>query len=215
MTSPLQKRAKLANDDKKRASYCELSKENCPWFMDDKEKLYEDNFGNRFTVKDTSNSLAEAILEGVLSDVKDDGGYKTPSPKKKKSPPPSELVYKGQMVEMGIESDYPGICEYCKYDPCVIEQYAFEGIDTVHSLEFSGMSANECRKKLYRFYFLSMYGPAGKGNRTRLPACVVAKVRELFPSGNGEYMGFKQIAEAKVEENLALAENAVKDIDEF
>ncbi|KAJ8033492.1 P2X purinoceptor 7 [Holothuria leucospilota] len=39
-------------------------------------------------------------------------------------------------------------------------------------------------------YIYWKYGRLGRGNRVVLPACCVRKIRERFPSANGQYRGF-------------------------
>lgn len=51
---------------------------------------------------------------------------------------------------------------------------------------------NELRKAAYRQFILWKYGRLGKSNRRVIPACVVLKVRECFPSPNGTYMGYRE-----------------------
>ena len=113
----MKKRAKVGteNDKKRSASSCEIDKSQCPWEVEESERLYEDNFGNRFTAKDTSSALGEALLEAALAEVKGDG-CATPSPKKE-SPPPSKLAYTGQAVEGKFKSEFNYTCEFCKCEP--------------------------------------------------------------------------------------------------
>ena len=64
---------------------------------------------------------------------------------------------------------------------------AFDGIDNVHR-----RPNNEMRKYYYKKIFFSIdFGVVEKGERRRLPNCAVAKVRQIFPSDSGYYMGFK------------------------
>ena len=52
---------------------------------------------------------------------------------------------------------------------------------------------NEMRKYYYKKLFLALdFGVLEKGERRRLPNCGVAKIRQLFPSETGYYMGFKE-----------------------
>ena len=51
---------------------------------------------------------------------------------------------------------------------------------------------NRMRKKLYKrsFYALN-FGVHERGERRRLPKCVEARVRQIYPSTSGIYMGFQ------------------------
>ena len=52
-------------------------------------------------------------------------------------------------------------------------------------------SMNAFRKASYRQFALWKYGHLGKSNRRVLPSCVVTVIRNLYPSSDGRYMGFK------------------------
>jgi hypothetical protein len=49
------------------------------------------------------------------------------------------------------------------------------------------------RTMIYHQMAFKMNGdtPLGRGNRVQLPKCVLAGVRSLFPSADGEYMGHR------------------------
>ena len=52
---------------------------------------------------------------------------------------------------------------------------------------------NELRKYFYKKLFVSLdFGVLEVGERRRLPNCAVAKIRQLYPSETGYYMGFKE-----------------------
>ena len=66
-----------------------------------------------------------------------------------------------------------------------------EAIDTVN--DEGRMPNNILRKKLYRSLFLDTnFGILEKKERRKLPNCGVAKVRQMFPSTSGNYMGYKE-----------------------
>jgi hypothetical protein len=48
---------------------------------------------------------------------------------------------------------------------------------------------NEIRKQAYRAFVLSWKGHQGKGQRVRIPPCVLAGIRNVWPDPNGSYMG--------------------------
>ena len=78
----------------------------------------------------------------------------------------------------------------CFYSIDFDEQFtlAVEGIDNLHR-----RPNNEMRKYYYKKIFFSIdFGVVEKGERRRLPNCAVARVRQIFPSDTGFYMGFKE-----------------------
>ena len=65
---------------------------------------------------------------------------------------------------------------------------AVEGIDNERR-----RPNNEIRKYYYKKLFMALdFGALEKGERRRLPNCGVAKIRQLHPSEDGCYMGFKE-----------------------
>ena len=78
----------------------------------------------------------------------------------------------------------------CFYSIDFDEQFtlAAEGIDNLHR-----RPNNEMRKYYYKKIFFSIdFGVVEKGERRRLPNCAVARVRQIFPSDTGFYMGFNE-----------------------
>lgn len=54
-------------------------------------------------------------------------------------------------------------------------------------------SNKDLRKALYKKVFRALdFGVLEPGERRRLPNCAVAKVRQIYPSDTGYYMGFKE-----------------------
>lgn len=54
-------------------------------------------------------------------------------------------------------------------------------------------SNSDLRKSLYKKIFCALdFGILEPGERRRLPNCAVAKVRQIYPSETGYYMGFKE-----------------------
>ena len=61
---------------------------------------------------------------------------------------------------------------------------------TCHMME--RCSNNVKRKELYRRVHSAIYfGPMERGDRRRLPNCVEAVMRRIYPETSGRYMGFK------------------------
>ena len=91
-------------------------------------------------------------------------------------------------------------CLICGDTPCIWMEYGSRVItDTPVHLEFhagtAGLSRhfapNEYRKAAYRVFTLLAYGPQGRGNRVKLPQCVVDRIREQWPDPRGQYMGHR------------------------
>lgn len=56
---------------------------------------------------------------------------------------------------------------------------------------FDLMTNTNYRYHAYRSYISYMHGRLGPRNRRVIPACVVAKIRSLWPSEDGTYVGYK------------------------
>ena len=55
------------------------------------------------------------------------------------------------------------------------------------------LGANKLKKRLYRLMFhVTDIGILEPGERRKLPNCAVARVRQIYPSDTGLYMGFKE-----------------------
>ena len=83
-------------------------------------------------------------------------------------------------------------CNKCSRDGqrCVwrlIRKRVKRAIPTVNAGE-----NNLKRKMAYRIAVREIYGRLGAGVRKQLPECVVRGVRQLYPSDNDEYMGFRE-----------------------
>lgn len=90
-------------------------------------------------------------------------------------------------------------CMECNEEPCFWYQFQEQVIAACEVMEFSRrnddlppLTNNELRKLCYREFSLAIHGSLGKGNRIRLPACVVQFIRDKYPDENLAYMGFKE-----------------------
>lgn len=63
--------------------------------------------------------------------------------------------------------------------------------DTIHSP--LRIESNLLRKRLYKLLFHATdFGILEPNERRKLPNCAVAKIRQIYPSSTGDYMGFKE-----------------------
>lgn len=61
----------------------------------------------------------------------------------------------------------------------------------MNDLNFANMTHANYRHFAYRNYVDYMHGKLGRGNRRVIPACVVAFIRDRWPSPDGNYVGFQ------------------------
>ena len=57
------------------------------------------------------------------------------------------------------------------------------------------------RFALYRAFTYQRYGFLGKGNRIQLGSCVENKIKELFPSEDNAYVGFRPSFEQQLDDD--------------
>ena len=80
-------------------------------------------------------------------------------------------------------------------DESVLELLAY----SVNRKEFPEKKYVEKRRKLFRFaVYRTFFGilelnGLGKGRQYKLPTCVVTKIRNLYPSKSGKYIGFQSL----------------------
>lgn len=71
-----------------------------------------------------------------------------------------------------------------------VEEYD-KALLTVDSID--RIPANLLRKRLYKLLFHATdFGILEKNERRKLPNCAVARIRQIYPSMTGDYMGFKE-----------------------
>ena len=104
-----------------------------------------------------------------------------------------------------IEITMHGVCDCsdfgmeicCKED----EFQFFSAVEFSNEFDASLESINCCdriaqnllRKRLYKTLFHATdFGVLEKNERCKLPNCAVAKIRQIYPSPTGDYMGFKE-----------------------
>ena len=86
-------------------------------------------------------------------------------------------------------------CDYCKENPCVWVTNC-EDMRLCDESEHGLLTGDDIpnaslrRKGIYRQMALTIAGgPTGRGNRMKLPMCVVNGVRNMFPAEDSKYMG--------------------------
>jgi hypothetical protein len=99
------------------------------------------------------------------------------------------IVFDHGNTRWGYEKAF---CVFCCQQDCVSEEAKSEMIEYSSSLP-EDTANNGRRRMLYRHMAIRTNGDKllGKGNRVRLPECVLSGVRELFPSDDSEYMGHR------------------------
>ena len=86
------------------------------------------------------------------------------------------------------------MCSKCKGTPCVWEENKHEMMLLSELRDERESAPNQLRHVMYRQMALVINkGPSGRGNRLKLPECVTAGIREMFPDPNGKYTGHRNI----------------------
>ena len=83
-------------------------------------------------------------------------------------------------------------CKYCSKFPCIVDDEFKNKVAERRSLLPPSKSAKQARFFLYKFASRYIKGWLGRGNRVRLPSCVVQLIQSQFPSDDGLYVGFKE-----------------------
>jgi hypothetical protein len=82
------------------------------------------------------------------------------------------------------------VCEHCKQETCVWEEKKEEMV-AYNQMRCDGTPNKTRRHALYRQMAIKINDgePLGRGNRMKLPTCVVAEIRKLCPAKDGVYVG--------------------------
>lgn len=104
-----------------------------------------------------------------------------------------------------IEKTMHGVCDCCDFgmETCCKEDefQFFSAVEFYTEFDACLESINLCdriaqnllRKRLYKMLFHATdFGILEKNERRKLPNCAVAKIRQIYPSLTGDYMGFKE-----------------------
>jgi len=84
------------------------------------------------------------------------------------------------------------------FDPCCKFWGPNDGIDWEAEMNYASQTVNDqsrpknniMRKRLYRKVYRQCNIGDERGSRTELSVCAVAKVRQIYPSASGDYMGY-------------------------
>ncbi len=102
--------------------------------------------------------------------------------------------------------EFEWACEHCGSTPCdwewigkiavgnIIDQFTPHNNDSnifIRDEDGSTVGKEKIRKTIYSMFIYMKHGHLGKGNRLSIPSCVLDRIRDLFTSEDGDYMGFK------------------------
>jgi hypothetical protein len=91
-------------------------------------------------------------------------------------------------------SSYSRRCSQCQEVPCVWEHNQQAMIEFDRAKSKDDEDPNRRRFALYRQMALIINGgPSGRGNRLKLPPCVLFGVRALFPDPESVYTGHREL----------------------
>ena len=85
------------------------------------------------------------------------------------------------------------ICLYCGDKPCFWISMKDDIVSsTIRNVDNYLKPNSYFRKRAYQMYVFHKYGRLGKGNRVRVPLCVLEGVRSVWPESDANgYMGHK------------------------
>jgi hypothetical protein len=148
-------------------------------------------------------TIEEEMVDPVLFDVRDGGtesqvGYMSHQIENKfvqdrmesgifRGIETAGIVFNGSMTGWRYAVD---VCEHCKQETCEWEEKKEEMVS--YNETISGDTTNKARRhSLYRQMAIKINDgkPLGRGNRMKLPTCVVEGIRELCPAQDGIYVG--------------------------
>jgi hypothetical protein len=111
-----------------------------------------------------------------------------------------ESIHCPPLAELHMEVDRVCNCNEFGLD-CILQSWDNEDAPMDFTAIYEGAEAtvdsevrrpnNANRKALYRTAFSKLdFNDYEEGQRRRLPHCLVARIRQIYPSGSGSYMGF-------------------------
>ena len=106
-----------------------------------------------------------------------------------------EVEYESFHIDVVSGDKKNVMCKYCKRRPCVWTAFTTDNaafLSVQHRMVNSGGRARKARKSVFQRITRKLHGVMGAGKRKRLPQCVEDNVRQMFPSKDGRYMGYKE-----------------------
>lgn len=106
--------------------------------------------------------------------------------------------------------DKPKMNFCCEQDICVTFEPTFQDLTKKSVLEVAGIinycdtfhdipdfnNSNKYRNSAYRFFILWQVGKLGRHARVCPPACVVARIRQLYPRNDANYTGYESFGDS-------------------
>lgn len=157
-----------------------------------------------------ASPLTEKGDEEVLVVVKPEPSASSPSTQERDDERKKSFKESFKAWDDDLNYEDENTCNYCNQSPCVLESFEDANNDMwsvplrVTLGELVDKVEQECTKKarkqnnrltrflLYRHATKFIHGPLPKGERRKLPPCVMKHIMEAYPDPNGEYTGFKE-----------------------
>ena len=142
----------------------------------------------RVATRDAVSSQIDAMLDAV-------GDLKPGMMMSFSLEDPSKIVdtiqlKKDQEEVLSIEGNP---CPHCSQYPCIWYSLEEGVAELADPLMAADVEAKQIRYTVYRHCSLELFGNTGKGNRKKLPQCVVNEIHDCWPAASLEdYTGFKE-----------------------
>lgn len=88
------------------------------------------------------------------------------------------------------------LCKHCGCTLCYVHSIYDLLCERGEEMEEEKCANRNIRFALYRIASEQYHGHLGKGNRKKLPTCIVGNIRDLFPDARRNYIGFRAKPEA-------------------
>ena len=103
----------------------------------------------------------------------------------------TDNITSSSTVDDDVDSEEYEVCFHCGEKPCFWLNFKEEILSsTVKNMDDCLVSNSLLRKKAYQMFVYFKYGRLGKGNRVRIPECVLDGIRKVWPeTDQANYMG--------------------------
>jgi hypothetical protein len=156
--------------------------------VDDSDEAEGGQMNKRGTVDDNEEAANREMNKGRNIDDSDEVEDREMN-KRRKIVDDEESISKGD--EGTVHKEKP--CIMCGYTPCVFLQEYDTVMDICMMHEMLGKSNKQICFELYRYMVRVIYGYLGKGERKKLPECVIQEIHDHCPNPDGEdYVGFRK-----------------------